>query len=181
MPTPITEDRFFELLRTFRHTAFRLELQQDYREPTEVDTIQRFAAGDPQDPTEVPSLAAWFDQVRDLTTAGRTIERVRVQDEPPTACQRWERWIGAWASAAGEHLRYMTRSDAFTVGLLPAAGNTDWWLLDDEQLILMKFRAGRRIWTATSADPNLIQQARTWRDLAVRHSVLDVEGAIPAP
>jgi hypothetical protein len=178
----ITEQEFGRLLGDFERTAFRLELQAEYREPAEVDTIERFAAGRPQDPTEVPSLAAWYEQSRHLAAEGKRIERVRVQHEPPTICQQWERWIGAWNIAAGETIRYLTRSKAHEIGLLPAAGDTDWWLFDDSRLILMRFDdQGRRIHTELTDDPNLVKQAQTWRDLAVQHGVLDQpEGATPA-
>lgn len=168
----ITDTEFGELLRTFERTAFRLELQPTYMETDELDTVARFAAGQPQPPTEVPYLKAWFDQVRRLTGEGKTIDRVRVHEDPPTSYQRWERWIGSWNTAAGETIRYMTRAHAHEIGLLPAAGTTDWWLLDNERLIVMTFDDdGRRIHNAFITGPTTIAQAGTWRDLAVRYSI----------
>lgn len=171
----ITDVEFDQLLRTFDHTAFRLELQPTYLEPSEQDTVARFVAGRAQDPTEVPELRSWFEQVERLTREGRTIERVRVHEDPPTPYQRWERWIGKWNIAAGETIRYMTRTHAHEIGLLPAAEATDWWLLDSDRLITMTFDAeGRRTRNELVTDPSTITQACAWRDLAVRHSV---EGA----
>lgn len=173
-PAPITNEEASALIAGIAASAFRLELQREYREPAEVDTIERFIAGRPQDPTEVPSLATWYARVADLTRGGRRIGRVRVHDEPPTSFQRWERWAGAWNTAAGETLHYLTRRQAHDIGLLPAAGDTDWWLLDERQLILMRFdRHGHRIHNSTTTDPTLVEQARTWRHLAVRHGVLE--------
>lgn len=177
----ISGSEFAELLRSFDHTAFRLELQREYREPEEAETLARFQAGDPQDPTEVPMLRAWYDQVRALTSAGRRIERVRVHEDPPTDYQRWERWIGRWNIAAGETMRYLTRAQAHEIGLLPAAGNADWWLLDDQRLILMRFDQDGGRTDELTDDPELLEQARAWRDLAVRHSALeDTEDALTA-
>lgn len=182
MATVLTEEQFGELLRTFGRTAFRLELQTAYDEPMERDTFARFQAGNPQPPTEVEGLRAWFEQVHYLTGHGRRIKRVRVHDEPPTDYQRWERWVQTWNDAAGETIRYLTRRQAHDIGLLPAAGNIDWWLLDDERLIRMTFNDRHyRTRTELTDDPNLVKQAQTWRDLAVRHGALtQTEGVVPA-
>src|SRR5688500_1475943 len=131
MGTVITDAAFNEQLRTFERTALRLELQRQYNEPTERDTVKRFLRGDPQNPNAVPELRAWFEQVVTLTRAGKKIARVRVHEDPPTDYQRWERWIGTWNTTAGEEITYLTRQQATDVGLLPAAGDTDWWLIDD--------------------------------------------------
>lgn len=171
MGTPITDDEFGAFLRSFDTTAFRLELQPAYSEPTEHATVSRFLAGDPQLPTEVPELNDWFKQVRGLTAAGKTISRVRVHEDPPTDYQRWERWIGKWNTEAGEQITYLTRQQAHDIGLLPGAGDTDWWLLDDAILILMRFAPdGTRTSTELHTDPQMVTRARAWRDLAVQPS-----------
>ena len=78
-------------------------------------------------------------------------------------------------------MRYLTRQEAYDIGLLPAAGNTDWWLLDDARLILMRFdEDSNRIGTELSTDTALIERACAWRDLAVRHSVLEQPRDVPA-
>ena len=56
--------------------------------------------------------------------------------EPPSDYQRWMMWAEPWHSAAGEHISYMPRSRAEDLRL-PLAN--DWWLLDDERLIVMRF------------------------------------------
>jgi hypothetical protein len=69
----------------------------------------------------------------------------------------------------------MTRATAHDIGLLPAAGNTDWWLFDDNRLILMHFDdAGHRIENEEETDAAIVAQARVWRDLAVHHSTPDL-------
>lgn len=169
MGTAITDAEFGQLLRGFNTTAFRLELQPAYSEPTERDTVARFIAGNPQPPTEVPDLCDWFNQIRRQTSEGKTIRRVRVQEDPPTDYQRWERWIGQWNIKAGEDIAYLTRQRAHEIGLLPDAGDTDWWLIDENTLILMRFDGGgRRISNEVEKDPQVVARARAWRDLAVR-------------
>jgi hypothetical protein len=174
MSRRLTDAEFGELLATFERSALRLELQRQYSEPTERETVAKFLAGSPEPPTAVEDLRSWFDQIARLTRTGKRIERVRVHDNPPSDYQRWERWIGSWNIRAGETLRYMTRERAHEVGLLPAAGERDWWLLDDARLIVMAFdNAGHRTLNELVTDPEVVAQARTWWDLAVRYSVPD--------
>jgi hypothetical protein len=167
----LTGEEFGELLRTFERTAFRLELQPAYNEPVERETVARFLAGDPEPPTAVPGLAPWFDQVARLTAEGRRIERVRVHEDPPTPYQRWERWVGQWNIRAGEVIRYLTRAEAHEIGLLPAAGNVDWWLLDSSRVILMRFDDEQHLVESELLDdPVVVAQACAWRDLAVHYA-----------
>jgi Family of unknown function (DUF6879) len=178
MTRVLIEDEFGELLRSIERDAFRLEIQRQYAEPAEAATVARFQAGDPEPPTAVPSLKAWFDQVAAQSAAGKRIERVRVHEEPPTSYQQWERWIGRWNIEAGEIIHYMTRAEAIQAGLLPAAGDRDWWLLDNRRLVRMSFDdQGHRVRTELVEDPAAVAQAGAWRDLALRHSAPDSPGA----
>lgn len=172
--TQLTAADFAEALATFAHTAFRLELQPGYREPDELAMVDQFVAGSPAPPTGNPGLCDWFVQVRQHTDQGRRIQRVRVHEDPPTDYQRWERWIGAWNAEAGEDIRYLTRQHAIEIGLLPAAGRTDWWLLDSNRLIVMHFDdAGNRVNDELVTDPAVVVQACAWRDLAVHYGTTD--------
>jgi hypothetical protein len=142
--------------------------------------VTRFLAGDPVDPDDVPEFVAWADQIRELTANGRRVERVRVHDDPPTPYQRWERWAARQTVAAGEVIRYMRRERAYEVGLLPAAGPDDWWLLDDERLVVMRFDQAGRLATSRLVDEaERVERARAWRDHAVRHSAPDMTGVSP--
>jgi hypothetical protein len=168
MGAPLTDAEFADQLRSFNREAFRLELQPAYSEPDEHDTVARFLAGHAQAPTEVLGLRAWFELVAELTGQGRRFQRVRVHDDPLTDYQRWERWIGAWNVAAGEQIHYLTRRRAHEIGLLPAAGNLDWWLLDFQRLIVMHFDdKGHRVRTELTTNSKIVAQACAWRDLAV--------------
>lgn len=177
----IDEAEFYHRLFNFRHTAFRIESQRIYHESEEHEAVADFAAGEPHDPNELPSLRLWYERIRDLTDRGRRMTRVRIHDEPPTDSQRWERWIGKWNAAAGEQIYYLTRTQTDAIGLLHELDNADYWLLDDTELIVMRFdEAGRRITNELIADGQLIRKAIGWRDLAIQHGVLDHEGAVPA-
>lgn len=168
---------FSRLLGAFEQTAFRFEQQTHYVVPFEQEPFRRWLDGDQTPLTATPEYAEWIGQIRTLTRAGRRYERVRVRDEPPTDYQRWEDWAGQWNTAAGEVIHQLPRSKAYEIGLLPAAGDTDWWLLDDEALIVMSYDAtGRRALAEYVDDPAEVAQARLWRDLAVHHSVHGDEG-----
>lgn len=168
MTTLLTDAQFSATLAEYERTAFRLEHQTAYTEPDEHGMVQRFLDGNPQNPTESPGLAAWFAQVAAQTAAGKTMRRVRVHDDPPTGYQRWLRWLDHWNTQAGERIDYLTRAQAEQIGLLPAAGPADWWLLDDARLIVMHFdSAHRRIRNYLETDPRIVAQACAWRDLAV--------------
>jgi hypothetical protein len=174
MPTLLDGTEFVRRIATVQNSAFRLELQRQYREPGEETSLTKYLAGEPGDPFEDLNGFRWIGIIRDIKNRGGQLERVRVHDTPPTDYQRWERWLGGWNIDAGEVIRYMTRDQAHEVGLLPAAGDIDWWLLDDTELITMHFDSnGNRIRTELGSDPDAVAQARVWRDLAVRHSVPD--------
>ena len=169
---PLTAAEFGQLLAGYEHTAFRLELQRQYSEPEEAALYAAFLEGDPPPPTTVPMLRDWYEQVEAQTRAGRRMERVRVQEDPPTDYQRFERWLDNWNIPAGETMRYMTRTRAHEVGLLPNAGTSDFWILDSCRLIIMWFDdEGHRIQSIMSEDPASVIKACRWRDLAVHHSI----------
>lgn len=168
----LTVEEFADLFATVRRRAFRLELQPVYREPHEADSVAAFLAGTPTDPFTIPGARWWFDLVSALIASGGRMERVRVQEDPPTDYQRWERWLDdEFSTPAGEIIRYMTRRRAHDIGLLPDAGKVDWWLLDDRHLIQMHFdNDGNRLRTELVEDPVAVAQAKSWWNLAVQHS-----------
>lgn len=169
---PMSDADFGREIHTFKREAFRLELQDRYVEAEEADLFAAFLRGERPVPTEtVPEFREWYDRIADHTRNGRTVERVRVQQSPPTDYQRFERWLDQWNTGAGERMWYMTRLRAYEVGLLPDAGDTDWWLLDSERLIVMHFdRDGHRIKNELVIDDETVRRACEWRDLALRHS-----------
>ena len=168
----LTGGEFWDVLTGFDHTLTRLELQDRYTEASEAELLAAWTAGDPFPATEVPGLRDWYDNVSAHVAAGGRVERVRVQQDPPTSYQQFERWLDRWNLESGEVMRYLTRERAFEIGLLPAAGNEDWWLADSARLVIMRFDSeGHRIENELVTDPVTVLQACKWRDLAVHHSV----------
>lgn len=178
MGRPLTAGEWAATLDDFEHSAFRLELQPAYRVDHESGLFARFMAGDRTPPLDDQASLDWFAKVRRHVAAGKRFERVRVFEDPPTDYQRWLRWVSRWNVEAGEHQRYMTRRKAYDVGLLPAAGDEDWWLFDSARLAVMRFGPdGRKVSSELVTDPERVVQACMWRDLAVHHSAPgDVRG-----
>lgn len=167
----LTAAEFLPVVLDFTVSAFRLELQDSYAEPEEDDLYAAFLAGSPPPATSVPELHDWYDAVAGHVRAGRPVERVRVQRDPPTPYQRFERWLDRWNIPAGEVMRYLSVARAHEIGLLPDAAGTDWWLLDEARLVVMYFDdRGRRVSNELITDPEMVTKACAWRDLAVSHS-----------
>lgn len=166
----LTNAEWTEELWNYERTAFRLELQPAYSVGEEAD-VERFAAGD----RTPPNWDYWCGRVAAARLAGKRIERVRVFEDPPTIYQEWLRWASRLTAEAGEDIRYMTRRQAFEVGLLPSAGGLDdWWLFDSSRLMVMRFdEVGHLLTSEIVDDPERVAEACTWWDLAFRHSIPD--------
>lgn len=175
MGTLVTEDAFADLFHTFKQSAWRWEARTHYALDYEVADFQRFLAGTPAAPPEVSWWRPWLDDMQSLTRQGKRIGRVRVLAEPPSDYQRWEIWATPWHAAAGEAIAYMSRSRAQGLGL-PL--DDDWWLFDDERLLLMRFDASGRIaGKVLVTDPDIIVRHCAWRDVAVRNAISAEETA----
>ena len=165
----VTEEEFAAELRSFRTSAFRLETREHYAVTFERNAFQRFLDGSPLPPERLDWWRAWLDDMRELTRQGKTIGRVRVLSDPPSDYQRWEMWGTPWHVEAGEQILYLPHREAACAGI-PL--DRDWWLLDDERLIIMQFadddQPGEKMLTT---DPKLVAEHRRLRDLAVHHAV----------
>jgi hypothetical protein len=168
MGQPVTEDEFLAMVRGFRRSAFRLETLGTYAPAYEREEFKRFLAGAPRPPSEVDWWRPWLDRVARMAQEGRTISRVRVLNDPPGDYERWQLWAAPWHVQAGEDIRYLPRGRATEIGL-PLG--QDWWLLDDEKLLLMEFTADGDIGPKTLVtDVDAIARYRAWRDLAMHNA-----------
>ncbi len=166
--TPVSEAEFGEMLRTFRYSAWRLETRDHYALDYEQADYDAFRDGAPTPPPLVGWWRPWLEQIASQAAQGQTIGRVRVLAEPPSDYQLWEMWAAPWHARAGEQIGYLTRSQASAIGL-PVS--QDWWLLDEERLILMGFdEAGSITGKMLITDPVLVAKHAEWRDLAVRYA-----------
>lgn len=81
----LTGEDFNDIFTTFERSAFRLETLPHYAVPIEADAFAVFLAGQPYD---LSWHRPWLDTMRGVIEAGRTVQRVRVMDDPPTPERR---------------------------------------------------------------------------------------------
>lgn len=163
----LTGDAFDELFVTFEHTARKFECRESYGVPDEDEPYQRFlASGD------IDSDLAWFEEwaadMRTATGAGKTVQRVRVVDEPLSDYLRFETALGVHNAEAGEDIRYLARDDAERLAL----PTTDWWLFDARTLARLHFDDdGRPLGAEMIDDPKAVVEHAAAFD-AARHYAL---------
>jgi hypothetical protein len=134
----LTPAEFKAMFASFETEAFRFEAQPQYPLGPGQEDFDRFLAGTPTPPTEYTWLAPWLEELAQFMSAGKSICRVRVLDEPMTDYQRWMLWGAPWMVSAGEYITYMSRSAAGQAGL----PGYDWWLFDDSWVVEMHFAPG---------------------------------------
>ena len=176
-PVRISDEDFFPTLLAFQRSAFRAEIQPRYREDEESQHVRDFLADRAALPPDVPYYAYWFEQIAAHRRNRHTVQRVRVHATPPNDYQRYLQWASRWnVELGGEEIRYIDPRKAQDLGLL-AEPRTDWWLLDGNRLLVMRFDdAGNRIRNELVTEPAAIQKAEAWRDLAIHHSALEPQG-----
>jgi hypothetical protein len=167
MRRTLTDAELQDQFGSYRHTARRAELQAAYWVAGERASFEWFLAGKPEPFPEVEGTRAWLEQAAQRTASGIQVERIRIHRDPPTDYQRWLRMFDQQYIAAGDRICYLTAAQADEVGLL-GVGARDWWLLDDERLLLLTHdEEGRRIHAELITDEPELTRARAWWDLAV--------------
>lgn len=154
---PLKYEDFKALVRT-RRRAFHLEQKDSYNVESEDEPFGRWLRGEPDD-------YAWHDDwlgfVRGATAAGVEVQRVRLANVPHTDYIRWGLDVSPLNIKAGEDIRYLPRHLAEDIQL----PEEDFWLLDDDMLILSVFSAdGRTGGFAVPLSPELLRQCVSVRD-----------------
>lgn len=166
MRHPLSPDQVDKEIFAARHTAWRWEQQPSYHVASEQPALQSFLNGHPVSPDRDPVAAAWLDRMYELTHRhGVHVTRVRVADDPPTDYQRWLQWVDRWNRGAGEDITYLPRSVLHTWGgYLPVEPGADWWLLDDQRLLVQRYPADGGELTAVEliTDEPVVRLARLW-------------------
>ncbi|MFD3481881.1 DUF6879 family protein [Streptomyces sp. NPDC058665] len=161
----ITGDEFGQLFRTFKHTAFRLEVRDRYDSSVENAALAKFLAGEEDD---LPWLQDWLAVIREATLLGRRFARVRVVSTPLTDYSRFGVWCAQFTNGAGEDIRYLERERAGALGL----PSHDYWLFDSSVLVRMHFNDGDEFLGGELVDdPATVVQHNYWRDRAWHYAV----------
>lgn len=152
----------FKTLALASKRAFHLEQRDAYNVAAEDEPFGRWLRGEPDD---YAWHKDWLDFLRRATAAGAAVQRVRLASVPHTDYIRWGLDVSPLNIEAGEDIRYLPRHLADGIKL----PEEDFWLLDDDTLILSVFSAdGRAGGFAHEPDPELLGQC-----LAVRDQVWD--------
>jgi hypothetical protein len=161
----LTDKEFDRLFETFEHTAFRLEVRDRYNAPSEVESLRKFLAGEPED-LDDGGFQDWLDLVRAATAEGRRFSRVRVVSVPLTDYSRHGIAYARNTNAAGDDIRYLTRDRARAIGL----PDHDYWLFDSRKIARLHFDEGddHLLGVEIIEDPAEVVQHNYWRD-AARH------------
>lgn len=114
------------------HTAFRLEVRDNYADDEEAEHVRRFLAGEPDDDSWMDD---WTGMVLRRTLMGQHIERVRVVSEPWSDYARFGLHLSRLNTAAGEDIRYLPRDQADQLGL----PDYDYWLVDARKMCILRF------------------------------------------
>jgi hypothetical protein len=152
----------FKTLALASKRAFHLEQRDAYNVAAEDEPFGRWLRGEPDD---YAWHQDWLGFLRRATAAGAAVQRVRLASVPHTDYIRWGLDVSPLNIEAGEDIRYLPRHLADGIKL----PEEDFWLLDDDTLILSVFSAdGRAGGFAHEPDPELLGQC-----LAVRDQVWD--------
>jgi hypothetical protein len=154
---PLSYENFKALACSGRR-AFHLEQRDAYHVAAEDEPFGRWLRGEPDD---YAWHRDWLNFLHRATAAGVAVQRVRLASVPHSDYIRWGLAVSPRNIEAGEDIRYLPRH--LTEGIeLP---DEDFWLLDDDTLILSVFSADARIGGfAREADPELLGQCLVVRD-----------------
>jgi hypothetical protein len=153
-------DQFFA--DHFRRTAFRLEVRDSYDVEAERENMTRYLAGEPgPDPDR---HSPWLDELRADTAAGKRWQWVHVVRGPLSPYLRMAFEWGYPANVrAGGDVRILDLADRPQP---EALADEDFWLLDDEAALVMRYDAqGRYIGAEPAAESELGRYLRA-RDAA---------------
>lgn len=165
--TPVSDDEFNELLRSFGQEAVHLEMRGAYGTAAELPHMAQWEAGEPDD---LERLQGWCAVLGEHVRAGRSVRRARIVSEPLSDYQRWSYSIAYPMVEAGEDIRWLPRR---LVSSVAVPGN-DFYLFDDRLAVFLLY-AGNGLATGifSSADPADIRFCRwafeaVWK-LAIPH------------
>jgi hypothetical protein len=153
----LSYEAFKALALSSKH-AFHLEQRDAYNVAAEDEPFGRWIRGERDD---YAWHQDWLNFLRQATAAGVVVQRVRLASVPHSDYVRWGLDISPLNIEAGEDIRYLPRH--LTEGIeLP---DEDYWLLDDDTLILSVFSPdGRTGGFARESSQELLRQCLVARD-----------------
>lgn len=162
------DERWFSEFRSFKDSAFRLEVLQAYAEPSEADVLAKFNKNEP-----VPEewIADWCALVRNHVQSGHVMQRVHLVDIPLSNYMHFEfQCAYKHTSVAGEDIRVLNRSAV--PGQLLDALKEDFWLFDESKVMVQDYNeAGTLKQARITTDPLKVSRYLQIRDEVLKLSV----------
>lgn len=123
---------FNRLFEIFEHTAWRLETRRRYASDEATETYTQYL-----DEGRVDwDMSSWYcETIRRQTTAGKTVGRVRLFDDPPTEGQRYLMVNAGRNAELGEDIQILPRAEAERLRL----GSEDFWIFDSRLVARLNF------------------------------------------
>ncbi|MCI3238202.1 DUF6879 family protein [Streptomyces spinosisporus] len=158
-------DAFNRLFEIFEHTAWRLETRRRYASDESTETYAQFLAEGRVD----WDMSSWYcETIRRQTAAGKTVARVRLVDDPPTAGQRYLLINAERNTELGEDIRTLRRADADRLKL----GNEDFWIFDSRLVARLNFTDADELTDVELiTEPAEVIRYAMLRDAAWHHAV----------
>ncbi|MBT2505912.1 hypothetical protein J7I98_08375 [Streptomyces sp. ISL-98] len=132
VPKIIDVEEFGRLFETFEHSAWHLETRRGYASDREDTAYAEFLTTGTA-PCDLDS--EWCVNIRQQTSSGKYVGRVRVVDNPPTEGQLFLLSYARCNTATGEDVRNLWREDAERAHL-PAE---DFWIFDSRLVAVLRF------------------------------------------
>ena len=126
-----------ELISTFKKSAKRLEILQEFHiEGGEWENFQKFKRGEVA--PAFPELVEWKEQLAEWTKQGKTVERVRVFENPLSDYLKYE-ILEAYAPCAlsGQKVNFVSRKQLEKV--VGKKQVKDFWIFDDKYVYEMDY------------------------------------------
>lgn len=161
-------EAFDNIFHMFKHHAFHLEVQDSYHTPEESGPFHLFLNRQPDD---LAWHRPWLNLVREVTSEGKVISRVRVVTVPHGDYTRWGLTVAPHNIAAGENIRWLPRHLISSTDM----SADDYWLLDDDRVVFTAFEPnGQFVGGAATVDRTIVEHCRAVRDrtwqMAIPHS-----------
>jgi hypothetical protein len=149
---------FNQLFRDFKHSAFHLEMQDEYGVSEEAEPFRKWLNNEPDD---YGWVREWHELIKAATSAGKSVTRARIVSEPVTDYVRFEHAMARFNVAAREQLYWVPRH--LTAGI--EFPEHDYWLLDEETVAFNVFAEdGSSFGAKLVTDPATIEQCIRVRD-----------------
>jgi len=158
-------DAFNRLFEIFEHTAWRLETRRRYASDESTETYAQYLA----EGRVAWDMSTWYcETIRRQTTAGKSVARVRLVDDPATTGQRYLMINAERNTELGEDIRTLRRQDADRLKL----GNEDFWIFDSRLVARLNFTDADELTDVELiTEPAEVIRYAMLRDAAWHHAV----------